>query len=440
MDRYAGVRSGVGGGPEPGKIIRGDNLSVAKTLFAAVSAGTQGAPTLIYMDPPFFTRSKYKQNVNIPGDERGGVTLPVKAFSDMWGGADGAGTGDAFARYLEMLSVRIVAAHDLLSDEGSLWIHLDHHAAHYVKILADHIFGGPEYLLNEVIWQYSSGGATKKHFARKHDTLLFYAKNPVRHRFYPMREKSYNRGRKPYRFKGVKEYRDEGGWYTLVNMRDVWRIDMVGRTSGERTGYATQKPEALMERIVSSCTERGDLCLDMFGGSGTLAAVCESTDRRWIVVDESPLASLHIERRMAGKGAAFEIMSGARTVAEPAAEGAPSWGLEAALEHAADGADGAGAMAVVKPVSYTMPEGALDVGVRDASALAEKIRRSPGSFVAGMSAEVRPAPGGDGPFRPSCAVYGEGSLRLPVRDSDAEIIVRVVDVFGNVSIVKMNEE
>jgi DNA modification methylase len=502
MDRYKGARPGVIS--EPGRIIRGDNLRVAKTLFAAVRAGMQEAPALIYMDPPFFSNGSYSQKIKIGGAANGEIDLSLHAFDDKWRSPDvtnysetegGAAKGkdpasgaperskaergeDAFERYLTMLTERIVAARDLLADDGSLWIHLDHHAAHYVKILADHIFGGPEYLLNEVIWQYSSGGATKKHFARKHDTLLFYAKDPDLHRFYPMSEKSYNRERKPYRFKGVKEYRDEGGWYTLVNMRDVWRIDMVGRTSGERTGYATQKPEALIERVVSSCTERGDLCLDMFGGSGTLAAVCEDMDRRWIIIDASPLASLHTERRITGRGAAFEIMNGAHTVAESAPDGMPagdipSWELEVTLENTADCGS---SVVIVKPVSYTIPEGDLDVGAGDAPALKEKARISPESFVAGISAEIRLSPGDvDGQFRPEFAVYGEGRLRLPVclsraeadgadaedgegngankifagagdskvkRDdtdgADIEIIVRVIDVFGNVSIIKMN--
>jgi hypothetical protein len=103
---------------------------------------------------------------------------------------------------------------------------------------------------------------------------------------------------KPYRFKGVSEYRDDHGWYTQVNMKDVWEIPMVGRTSGERLGYATQKPEALLDRIVESCTEAGDFCVDLFGGAGTLAAVCEKTGRRWLSVDENLLAIATHEKRL----------------------------------------------------------------------------------------------------------------------------------------------
>ena len=123
---------------------------------------------------------------------------------------------------------------DLLSDTGCLWVHLDWHAVHYVKVILDQIFGEKNFI-NEIIWTYKSGGANKRNFARKHDTLLFYSKTD-NYIFNPQTEKSYNRGLRPYRFKGVEEYEDETGWYTIVNMKDVWSIDMVGRTSSERTG------------------------------------------------------------------------------------------------------------------------------------------------------------------------------------------------------------
>ncbi|MDR2163152.1 MAG: site-specific DNA-methyltransferase [Clostridiales Family XIII bacterium] len=463
MDSYEGALSGRVS--EPGRVITGDNLRVAKTMLAAVRAGIQDAPTLIYMDPPFFTKEKYGQKIKLPGTSCGDIKLPVHAFSDMWGdtySSDGARGDKALARYLTMLAERITAARDLLADNGSLWIHLDHHAAHYVKILADHIFGGTEYLMNEVIWHYSSGGATKKHFARKHDTLLFYAKDPKLHVFYPMLEKSYNRDCRPYNFKGVKEYCDEGGWYTLVNMRDVWRIDMVGRTSGERTGYATQKPEALIDRIVASCTAPGDLCLDMFGGSGTLAAVCERAGRRWVTIDSSPLASLHTERRMVGLGAAFEILCGRCTVADNLPESgrdAPSWELDVRVERT----PGTGAALVtIMPSSYTIPEIALGVDMPQVAALIGMAQDTPECFMAGMSAGLlggegdahisgygiigglggeHPCESGDDPFRPQHTAYGKDCLRLLIRRSGKVTIrVRVTDIFGSSGMLDIEAE
>ena len=124
---------------------------------------------------------------------------------------------------------------------------------------------------------------------------------------YP-KEKSYNRDRKPYRFRGVAEYKDEGGWYTLVNMKDVWSIDMVGRTSSERTGYATQKPLELMKRIVLASTEEGDLAGDFFCGSGSLLEAAQMLGRRWIGCDSEEIATSMARRRLRKAGAKFEFM------------------------------------------------------------------------------------------------------------------------------------
>ena len=120
--------------------------------------------------------------------------------------------------------------------------------------------------------------------------LLFYAKRETKMKFNPVQEKSYNRDYLPYRFKGVKEYKDEVGWYTLVNMKDVWHIDMVGRTAKERLGYPTQKPEALLERVIKASSNQGDVVLDPFCGCGTTVAVAERLGRQWIGIDISPTA------------------------------------------------------------------------------------------------------------------------------------------------------
>ena len=152
----------------------------------------------------------------------------------------------------------------------------------------DAIFG-EEYFVNEIIWTYKSGGSTKRFFSRKHDTLLLYRKTDKNY-FKAQTQKSYNRELRPYNFESVKEYRDEKGWYTLVNMKDVWEIDMVGRTSGERTGYATQKPENLIRRLLESCSRPGDICADFFGGSGVLAKVAADMKRDFISCDNAGLS------------------------------------------------------------------------------------------------------------------------------------------------------
>ena len=127
-------------------------------------------------------------------------------------------------------------------------------------------------------------------FSRKHDTVLFYSRDNSYY-FKNQQEKSYNRGLKPYRFSGVKEYKDEIGWYTLVGTKDFWEIDMVGRTSSERIGYPTQKPEKLLERVITSCSPKNGIVADFFCGGGTTAAVAQRMGRRWIACDQSRVAA-----------------------------------------------------------------------------------------------------------------------------------------------------
>ena len=271
-------------------LLLGDNLALMASISRQIGAGERAPLGLVYMDPPYFSNRNPGSRVKVktPGGE---ALVKIPAFSDTWT-HEGARSGseEAIIAYLDMLMPRIIAAYEILADDGVLWVHLDRRAVHYAKVMTDVVFGGIDYLINEVVWAYKSGGSSTRRFSNKHDTLLFYAKNKSKYKFIPQEEKSYNRALKPYRFKGVKEYRDDYGWHTIVNMKDVWEIPMVGRTSSERTGYATQKPEALLERIVLSCTEEGDSCLDPFGGSGTLAAVCARLGRGWVSIDENPMA------------------------------------------------------------------------------------------------------------------------------------------------------
>lgn len=273
------------------KLVRGDNVAYMKQL---LDEGYGGKFKLIYIDPPFFSGNKYKGSLKVKQGDRTFSLTPM-AYEDSW--------NKSIEEYLGMLCTRMLLMRELLSDDGSFWIHLDWHMVHYVKIILDEIFG-EENFINEVVWLYKSGGSSKHHFSRKHDTLLFYKKSK-KHSFTVPQEKSYNRGYKPYRFKGVKEYKDELGWYTMVNMKDVWQLDMVGRTSRERTGYATQKPEALLSRIVDACTEPGDLCGDFFCGAGTLAAVASKKERRWMACDMGKMAVATAQKRLVGEKANF---------------------------------------------------------------------------------------------------------------------------------------
>jgi len=271
------------------KLIHGDNKAAMKTL---LEQGYGGKIQMIYIDPPFFSKADYDAVVKA-GDNQ----IRHLAYEDKW--------SKGMSQYLKMLASRLYLMKDLLADDGLIWLHLDWHVVHYAKVIMDEIFG-EKHFVNEIVWQYKSGGSSKKHFSRKHDTILVYSKSG-KYQFNPLQEKSYNRQYKPYRFKGVKEYKDDLGWYTMVNMKDVWSIDMVGRTSAERTGYATQKPEALVQRMIESCTKEGDICADFFCGSGTLPVVAGRMGRKFIGCDEGSLAIESSVSRLAKEDLSFQV-------------------------------------------------------------------------------------------------------------------------------------
>lgn len=278
-----------------GRIAHGDNMDYMKLL---LERGMERKFQLIYVDPPFFSRSKYQAAFYLDSPILGKSGLiKTDVYDDNW--------NRDICSYLEMITSRLYMMRELLADTGCIVVHLDWHAAHYVKIVMDEIFGSNNFV-NEIIWTYKSGGAGRKSFSKKHDTLLVYSKTG-KYKFNSLTEKSYNRDLKPYRFKGVEEFEDEKGWYTLVNMKDVWSIDMVGRTSAERTGYATQKPEKLMERIVRAFSDEGDLCGDFFAGSGSFGASCGKLNRNWILCDIGNIAVSEQICRMVNINSSFAV-------------------------------------------------------------------------------------------------------------------------------------
>ncbi|MDO4545091.1 MAG: site-specific DNA-methyltransferase [Bacillota bacterium] len=297
------IEEGSGGGPgenagakSVGRMALGDNLEYMEFLLKEKDMA--GKIQFIYVDPPFFSGSKYQASIQLESEHLGtSKVIKTEAYDDSWSrGMEG---------YLAMLTVRLLMMRELLSEQGCICVHLDRHVTHYAKVLLDQIFGEKNFI-NEIIWTYKSGGASKRSFARKHDNLLLYGKTSG-YKFNVLREKSYNRELKPYRFQGVEEFQDETGWYTMVNMKDVWQLDMVGRTSKERTGYATQKPEKLIERLVKACSDVGDLCADFFAGSGTLGAVCAGMNRDWIMCDEGRLSLASQIGRLTALKAAFSV-------------------------------------------------------------------------------------------------------------------------------------
>lgn len=279
-----------------GHLFCADNLEFMKSL---KEAGYSGEIKTIYIDPPFFTRAKYDAVVTARCRD-GGKKIHHLAYSDS--------SREDIESYVAFMTARLILMRDLLADNGLIWIHLDWHSSHYVRLILDEVFGEDNFV-NEIIWKYKSGGSSKNHFSRKHDTILVYCKAPGYYINIP-KEKSYNRDMKPYKFKGVKEYEDESGWYTLVNMKDVWQINMVGRTSAERNGYATQKPKELMKYIIEASSRKGDMCADFFCGSGSYLSAASELGRRWIGCDSGMLAISLARKRLGIEGAAFHCMDG----------------------------------------------------------------------------------------------------------------------------------
>ncbi len=276
------------------RLIYGDNLLAMQALIAGDEATglppMRGKVDLIYIDPPFDSKADYRTRINLPGAdiEQKPTTIEQFAYADTW--------KDGTVSYLKMLYPRLVLMRELLSDKGSIYVHIDWHVGHYVKVLMDDIFG-KENFLNEIIWCYKSGGAGGGGYAKKHDTILFYSKNNSHLTFNIVKEKSYMM---PWSGKNPAQvyYQDEKGTYTLVNTKDYWvDIGMLATSSYERTGYATQKPEVLLERIIKASSNEGDLVCDFFGGSGTAAAVAERLGRRWITTDIGKPATLVMRKR-----------------------------------------------------------------------------------------------------------------------------------------------
>lgn len=271
---------------EPNRLFWGDNLHVMRQL-----------PTesidLIYIDPPFFSGRNY--NV-IFGDQN-----ELRSFSDIWeGGMPG---------YLIWLNARLYEMKRLLKKTGSIYVHCDWHASHYIKVEMDKIFGHEDFV-NEIIWCYSQGGKSGKRFGRKHDSILWYGRSrtyvfngdAVRVEMKSGKESFGGRletdedGRKYRLVYGTKNAKGETRYYKYYLdegkvPEDYW-TDINSLQSGvrERIGYPTQKPESLLERIIQASSNEGDVIADFFCGGGTTAAVAQRLGQRWIACDQSRVA------------------------------------------------------------------------------------------------------------------------------------------------------
>ncbi|HVL60159.1 MAG TPA: site-specific DNA-methyltransferase [Microbacterium sp.] len=294
---------------------QGDNLAVAAGF-------ADGSFTLIYLDPPFNTgrvqgkaletaQSRGRTQAEAPevdGDSADSEASAAPADTPSLSTASGAVVrrgfhgreyerlrgdlrtyDDRFDDYWGFLEPRLVEAWRLLSDDGTLYVHLDYREAHYAKVLMDALFGR-ERFLNELIWAYDYGAKTRRRWPTKHDTILVYVKNPDAYWF-----DSEAVDREPYMAPGLvtAEKAARGKLPT-----DVWWHTIVPTTGREKTGYPTQKPEGVLRRIVQASSRPGDRVLDLFAGSGTTGAVASALGREAVLVDANPEAIAVMRTRM----------------------------------------------------------------------------------------------------------------------------------------------
>jgi len=271
------------------KVYFSDNLKILSEI-------PSESIDLIYIDPPFNTgriqsRKRFKTIQDELGDRVGfaGRTYKSEVLSEN-------GYLDVFDDYTAFLKPRLQEAWRVLKPDGSLYFHIDYREVHYCKVMLDQIFGRDNFL-NEIIWAYDYGGRAKDRWPAKHDDILYYAKD--------RRNYTFNReaiDRIPYMAPGLvsKEKAARGKLPT-----DTWWHTIVGTNSKEKTGYPTQKPLAIIERILNASSNPGDLVLDFFAGSGTTGAACLKLDRRFILVDNNPQSIEIMKKRFQNESVEF---------------------------------------------------------------------------------------------------------------------------------------
>lgn len=256
-------------------LFLGDNLSV----MAALLERYEGRIDLIYADPPFFTNRRYPVRIGRNEDSRRPNTWQLApGYADRW---------DTLDAYLDFLYPRLALMRRLLSPRGTLYVHLDWHAGAYVRLLLDELFGA-DHFLNEIVWVYHGPSPIRRAFNRKHDTILVYTRSK-RYLFHA------DAVRVPYDQVTVQTFESstKAGFGKMPNLErgkvpeDWWYFPVVARLHRERTGYPTQKPEALLERIVLASSEPDSLVADFFCGSGTLPLVAARLGRRVLACDSA---------------------------------------------------------------------------------------------------------------------------------------------------------
>jgi DNA modification methylase len=267
-----------------GRIVLGDNLSIMSALLP----GYENRINLIYADPPFFTNRKFHARIGRGEDSRKPSKWKLaEGYHDHWEDLDS---------YLQFLYERLSLMVHLLAPNGTLYLHLDWHADAYARLILDELFGTSGVFINEIIWAYHGPSPIKTAFNRKHDTILAYAKN---------KDYVFNSDavREPYSPNTVNTFKSsrKAGFGKVPDLErgkvpeDWWYFPVVARLHNERTGYPTQKPEALLERIILASSNKGDLVADFFCGSGTTSVVAARYGRKFITCDES-IRAVHTAR------------------------------------------------------------------------------------------------------------------------------------------------
>ena len=298
----------------PNRVVYGDNLLAMAALLAGDEShqSLRGKIDLIYIDPPFDSKADYRTKITLPGTtiDQKPTVLEQFGYSDTW--------SDGTASYLAMIAPRLILMRELLSPTGSIFVHLDWHVGHYVKILMDEIFGRPN-LRNEIVWAYHGPGSPgMRQFNRKHDTIYWYSKSPDQWIFndQAIREKHSEKTTGNFK-KGLEGSGFVADTYALDQSGKIpeswWVMAIAGRypvDGVKRAGYATEKPWPLLERIIKACSNKDSIVADFFAGSGITASVAESLGRKWIVSDLGKPSAMMIRKRLVDQNSAPFLYQG----------------------------------------------------------------------------------------------------------------------------------
>ncbi len=277
------------------RMIYGDNLLTMQALLTGDPLtgmpSMRGKIDLIYIDPPFDSKADYRTKIHLPNTdiESKPTVIEQFAYSDTW--------KNGTSSYLQMIIPRLILMRELLSEQGSIYVHIDWHVGHYVKVIMDEIFG-KENFRNEVIWCFTGASEAKDRFPVKHNTILFYAKSSnTKFNYDSIRVPYKNDGNSPAKWADGSHEKNPLGTKCLDWFSDIPSF-MTASQSKEILNYGTQKPEKLLQRIIKASSNENEIVADFFAGSGTTGAVAEKLSRKWIMSDLGKPACMIMRKRL----------------------------------------------------------------------------------------------------------------------------------------------